>query len=219
MERAPDLGEHPAQSSDGPPNQDQTSLGALGHLNLFNHLPVHYKGTNLPPLRAPLGFPPKNEQHSSDSTPPRLAPPTEKKTQTVMSLDCRGILALRGRRSRQYGGPHGATFVTALTPFYPLSMDRKAEFKRWKTQCLGKADLSRKGSLDEDVVELVQLLNEQERFFTTSSCSGRIVLLDGVRTLSRWGRDGTCRGGSAASGAGSPLSLAPSQSLSVFLVV
>ncbi|XP_049628499.1 tRNA wybutosine-synthesizing protein 3 homolog [Suncus etruscus] len=58
-------------------------------------------------------------------------------------------------------------------------MDHKAEFKRWKTQCLGKADLSRKGSLDEDVVELVQLLNEQERFFTTSSCSGRIVLLDG----------------------------------------
>ncbi|XP_015450686.1 tRNA wybutosine-synthesizing protein 3 homolog isoform X2 [Pteropus alecto] len=58
-------------------------------------------------------------------------------------------------------------------------MDRSAEFRRWKAQCLNKADLSRKGSVDEDVVELVQLLNEREQFFTTSSCAGRIVLLDG----------------------------------------
>ncbi|XP_004679578.1 PREDICTED: tRNA wybutosine-synthesizing protein 3 homolog [Condylura cristata] len=58
-------------------------------------------------------------------------------------------------------------------------MDRDAEFRRWKSQCLSKVDLSRKGSLDEDIVELVQVLNRQEQFFTTSSCSGRIVLLDG----------------------------------------
>ncbi|XP_037354445.1 tRNA wybutosine-synthesizing protein 3 homolog isoform X1 [Talpa occidentalis] len=58
-------------------------------------------------------------------------------------------------------------------------MDRSAEFRRWKAQCLSKVDLSRKGSLDEDIVELVQVLNRQEQFFTTSSCSGRIVLLDG----------------------------------------
>uniref|UniRef100_H0X542 tRNA wybutosine-synthesizing protein 3 homolog n=2 Tax=Otolemur garnettii TaxID=30611 RepID=H0X542_OTOGA len=58
-------------------------------------------------------------------------------------------------------------------------MDRSAEFRRWKAQCLSKADLSRKGSVDEDVVELVQLLNAQEQFFTTSSCAGRILILDG----------------------------------------
>lgn len=58
-------------------------------------------------------------------------------------------------------------------------MDRYAEFRRWKAQCLSKVDLSRKGSLDEDIIELVQVLNRQEQFFTTSSCSGRIVLLDG----------------------------------------
>lgn len=62
-------------------------------------------------------------------------------------------------------------------------MDRIAEFRRWKAQCLSKADLSRKGSVDEDVVEVVQLLNGREQFFTTSSCAGRIVLLDGVRPL------------------------------------
>uniref|UniRef100_A0A671E469 tRNA wybutosine-synthesizing protein 3 homolog n=1 Tax=Rhinolophus ferrumequinum TaxID=59479 RepID=A0A671E469_RHIFE len=58
-------------------------------------------------------------------------------------------------------------------------MDRSAEFRRWKAQCLSKADLSRKGDVDEDVVDLVQLLNEREQFFTTSSCAGRIILLDG----------------------------------------
>ena len=62
-------------------------------------------------------------------------------------------------------------------------MDLSAEFKRWKAQCLNKADLSRKGSVDEDVLEIVQLLNGQEQFFTTSSCAGRIILLDRVRTL------------------------------------
>ncbi|XP_013369962.1 PREDICTED: tRNA wybutosine-synthesizing protein 3 homolog isoform X3 [Chinchilla lanigera] len=61
----------------------------------------------------------------------------------------------------------------------PTRMDRSAEFSRWKAQCLSRADLSRKGSVDEDVVDLVQLLNAREQFFTTSSCAGRILLLDG----------------------------------------
>lgn len=60
-------------------------------------------------------------------------------------------------------------------------MDRSAEFGRWKAQSLIKADLSRKGSVDEDAVEVVELLNSREEFFTTSSCAGRILLLDGVR--------------------------------------
>lgn len=37
--------------------------------------------------------------------------------------------------------------------------------------------------MDEDVVEIVQLLNGREQFFTTSSCAGRIILLEQVRTL------------------------------------
>ncbi|XP_077882624.1 tRNA wybutosine-synthesizing protein 3 homolog isoform X3 [Ictidomys tridecemlineatus] len=64
-------------------------------------------------------------------------------------------------------------------------MDRSAEFKKWKAQCLSKADLSRKGSVDEDVIELVQLLNAREQFFTTSSCAGRILLLDGMVALKK----------------------------------
>ncbi|XP_041512754.1 tRNA wybutosine-synthesizing protein 3 homolog [Microtus oregoni] len=60
-----------------------------------------------------------------------------------------------------------------------LRMDRGAEFSRWKAQSLSKADLSRKGSVDEDAVAVVELLNSREEFFTTSSCAGRILLLDG----------------------------------------
>ncbi|XP_029412270.1 tRNA wybutosine-synthesizing protein 3 homolog isoform X2 [Nannospalax galili] len=58
-------------------------------------------------------------------------------------------------------------------------MDRSAEFSRWKAQRLSRADLSRKGSVDEDAVGVVQLLNARDEFFTTSSCAGRILLIDG----------------------------------------
>ncbi|CAH1272735.1 TYW3 [Branchiostoma lanceolatum] len=49
-----------------------------------------------------------------------------------------------------------------------------AEFARWKQQCLCATDLSRKGSIDEPIVELVNFINGQQFLFTTSSCSGRI---------------------------------------------
>nr|XP_044994160.1 tRNA wybutosine-synthesizing protein 3 homolog isoform X2 [Jaculus jaculus] len=64
-------------------------------------------------------------------------------------------------------------------------MDPSAAFRRWKAQSLSKADLSRKGSVDEDAAEVVRLLNSRERFFTTSSCAGRIVLVDGMVALEK----------------------------------
>ncbi|KAG8132549.1 hypothetical protein E2320_010393 [Naja naja] len=53
-----------------------------------------------------------------------------------------------------------------------------AEFKRWKEQRLSRADASRKGSVDEPIEEIVRLLNGRETFCTTSSCSGRVVVLE-----------------------------------------
>lgn len=53
-------------------------------------------------------------------------------------------------------------------------------FSQWKRQCLNKLDQSKKGSVDEDITDLVALLNGCEQFFTTSSCSGRIILIDGA---------------------------------------
>ncbi|XP_038397581.1 tRNA wybutosine-synthesizing protein 3 homolog [Canis lupus familiaris] len=75
---------------------------------------------------------------------------------------------------RERPGPRSAPSLRGLP-----GTDRAAEFGRWKAQCLGRADLSRKGSVDEGAAGLVQLLNGREQYFTTSSCAGRIVLLDG----------------------------------------
>lgn len=57
------------------------------------------------------------------------------------------------------------------------------EFGRWKKQCLKKLDLSKKGSVDEAIAHVVSLINSREEFFTTSSCSGRVILIDRVRGL------------------------------------
>ncbi|XP_008431728.1 tRNA wybutosine-synthesizing protein 3 homolog [Poecilia reticulata] len=57
-------------------------------------------------------------------------------------------------------------------------MDRT--FSRMKTQSLNRLDLSKKGSVDEDIEHVVSLLNSCDQFFTTSSCSGRIILIDGA---------------------------------------
>ncbi|XP_060088011.1 tRNA wybutosine-synthesizing protein 3 homolog [Heteronotia binoei] len=53
-----------------------------------------------------------------------------------------------------------------------------ADFKRWKEQRLSRADGSRKGSVDELIAGIVQLLNDHDSFCTTSSCSGRLVVLE-----------------------------------------
>lgn len=52
-------------------------------------------------------------------------------------------------------------------------------FDARKTELLNK-DASPKGSWDERLNDILQLINEQEDYFTTSSCSGRLsIYLDG----------------------------------------
>ncbi|KAB5535916.1 hypothetical protein PHYPO_G00123410 [Pangasianodon hypophthalmus] len=60
------------------------------------------------------------------------------------------------------------------------AMEGEKTFKQWKKQCLNKLDLSKKGSVDEDINTVVSSLNKSDNYFTTSSCSGRIILIDGV---------------------------------------
>lgn len=62
-------------------------------------------------------------------------------------------------------------------PLPPLLL-LMADFKHWKEQRLSRADASRKGSVDEPIEEIVRLLNGRETFCTTSSCSGRVVVLE-----------------------------------------
>jgi tRNA wybutosine-synthesizing protein 3 len=49
-------------------------------------------------------------------------------------------------------------------------------FDRQKSVKLAKVDLSRKGSVDAPIVNLLQKLNDHEDYVSLSSCSGRIIV-------------------------------------------
>lgn len=55
-------------------------------------------------------------------------------------------------------------------------MSKVIEFSKWKSTALSKADFSKKGSIDDQIEALVKYLNGQSQYFTTSSCSGRILI-------------------------------------------
>ncbi|CAG0914617.1 unnamed protein product [Notodromas monacha] len=50
-----------------------------------------------------------------------------------------------------------------------------AAFDQEKSQRLGAEDLSRKGSIDEPISNLISCINEKDNYFSTSSCSGRVI--------------------------------------------
>lgn len=62
-------------------------------------------------------------------------------------------------------------------------------FDRQKAEKLKKVDLSRKGSVDEPIVEFIQKLNQHQDFVSLSSCSGRIIIFvgsDNVKKGCQW---------------------------------
>jgi len=60
-------------------------------------------------------------------------------------------------------------------------------FDKFKKDALGKEDKSKIGEIDKDILELVNKINASEDYFTTSSCSGRIVLQTGEKkTEIKW---------------------------------
>lgn len=56
----------------------------------------------------------------------------------------------------------------------------EVHFELDKARVLAKADLSRKGSVDEPIRELVEYINAHDSFYTTSSCSGRVTVFSEV---------------------------------------
>jgi tRNA wybutosine-synthesizing protein 3 len=50
-------------------------------------------------------------------------------------------------------------------------------FEQQKKVAITKKDHSKKGSVDEEIKSLVDLVNSKNNMYTTSSCAGRIVLL------------------------------------------
>ncbi len=63
-------------------------------------------------------------------------------------------------------------------------------FDRQKKQVLERRDKSSKGSVDENIRDLVELINGLHDYYTSSSCSGRIFLIEvdpgNRKDLSRW---------------------------------
>lgn len=51
------------------------------------------------------------------------------------------------------------------------------QFTNDKNVFLSKLDKSKKGGIDRNIRKLVNLINKNPNFYTTSSCAGRIVLL------------------------------------------
>ena len=47
-------------------------------------------------------------------------------------------------------------------------------------------DKSKKGSLDEEIAELVNLINSLDNYYTTSSCAGRIMLIKEGKSNSKF---------------------------------
>ena len=62
-------------------------------------------------------------------------------------------------------------------------MAEAQRFGNDKARVLDKADLSRKGSVDADIKDLVAFINDQAAYYTTSSCSGRIVVYMEVKEV------------------------------------
>uniref|UniRef100_A0A0L8GLY1 tRNA wybutosine-synthesizing protein 3 homolog n=1 Tax=Octopus bimaculoides TaxID=37653 RepID=A0A0L8GLY1_OCTBM len=56
-------------------------------------------------------------------------------------------------------------------------------FALQKKNNLSKIDCSRKGSIDAPILSLCQYINSLEQYFTTSSCSGRIIIFEDVAPL------------------------------------
>ncbi|XP_012675720.2 tRNA wybutosine-synthesizing protein 3 homolog [Clupea harengus] len=64
-------------------------------------------------------------------------------------------------------------------------MDHENAFNQWKKRCFSKVDISKKGSIDDDIYHIVSLINVSSNYFTTSSCSGRIILVEGLSESSK----------------------------------
>ena len=64
-----------------------------------------------------------------------------------------------------------------------MAITADSNFSSEKARVLGKVDLSRKGNVDEAVAELFCSINSLEDFYTTSSCSGRLVVLQEVNAF------------------------------------
>ncbi len=70
-----------------------------------------------------------------------------------------------------------------------MDSGKTCSFDHWKKKALTKKDKSKKAKIDERIKPLLEVINKHPNFYTTSSCSGRIVLLatnDFRKPYSKW---------------------------------
>eukprot|EP00919_Chromeraceae_sp_WS-2016_P069999 GHVR01165957.1.p1 GENE.GHVR01165957.1~~GHVR01165957.1.p1 ORF type:complete len:317 (-),score=117.48 GHVR01165957.1:27-977(-) len=75
------------------------------------------------------------------------------------------------------------------TDINDVSKEHIKEHTKEDTKCLYKEDKSLKGSVDEPMIEIFNLINNNPSYVTTSCCSGRITLYNsGVNNIKKDGR-------------------------------
>jgi len=55
-------------------------------------------------------------------------------------------------------------------------------FQKDKEIQLSRDDFSKKGSVDKKIIPLIDKINSKDEYYTTSSCSGRIMLMADGKT-------------------------------------
>ncbi|KAF6041560.1 TYW3 [Bugula neritina] len=66
-----------------------------------------------------------------------------------------------------------------------------SKFAQAKTSTLAAVDLSKKGSVDQPISNLIELVNNLDDYFTTSSCSGRTIIV--ANSLAHGSRKKGCK--------------------------
>ena len=59
-------------------------------------------------------------------------------------------------------------------------------FENQKKVFLKRLDKSKKGSIDKEIITLIKKINKNPNYYTTSSCSGRIVLITSGKKPAKW---------------------------------
>lgn len=59
-------------------------------------------------------------------------------------------------------------------------------FENQKKTFLKRLDKSKKGSIDREIIPLINKINKNPDYYTTSSCSGRIVLITAGKKPAEW---------------------------------
>lgn len=74
-------------------------------------------------------------------------------------------------------------FAKKITSFCINTM---IDFDSDKKKVLNRKDKSKQGFIDEEIKELVELINSKKNYYTTSSCAGRIMIIEGKKPKAKW---------------------------------